>query len=148
MGSVVVIDVLSTLLLLSDALSDVATFVSADTSSEGIATSGFICLPFARGKLALMTPLFVPLLLALINASILLTAFDTLIDEFVLMNLMFGGLFDVAIFDDGDDDDDDSIVVIVVVAVVAEMVDVGEEDDASDVRFPVVSASMSTVILT
>lgn len=146
MGSVVVIDVLSILLLLSDALSDVATFVSADTSSEGIATSGFIFLPFARGKLALMTPLFVPLLLALINASILLTAFDTLIDEFVLMNLMFGGLFDVAFFDDGDDDD--SIVVIVVVAVVAEMVDVGEEDDASDVRFPVVSASMSTVILT
>lgn len=116
-------------LLQSDITSD-GTFVSAtlvDTSIDRIVTSGFNFLPLLRGKFAPMPPL-----LAFSNASILLTAFDTLIDDVVLMKLLLLMVW--------------LMVGVIVVIVVVGVVDV--EEDVSDVRFPVVSASMSAVILT
>lgn len=117
------------LLLQSDVTSDVtpdsATLVDTSIVADGNVTSGFIFLPLFRGKFAPMPPLMaLALLLAFSNASILLTAFDTLIDDDVLMKLLL--LFVGPVL----------VAVVVVVDVV------------SDVRFPVVSASMSAVILT
>lgn len=108
----------SALLLQSDVTSDVMVVSSTlvDTSIDGIVTSDFNFLPLLRGKFPLLA-----LLLAFSRASILLTAFDTLIDEVVLMKVLL------------------LLVWLVVVVVVKE--------DVSDVRFPVVPTSMSAVIL-
>lgn len=119
-------DVLSALLH-SDVTSDI-TAVSGtlvDTSIDGIVTSDFNFLALLRGKFAPIPPL-----LAFSNASILLTAFDTLIDEDVLMKLLLLFVWVIA--------DDDAVTIVSVVV----------EEDVSDVRFAGVSASMSAVILT
>lgn len=128
----VVTDVVSALLQ-SDVTSDVCV-VSAtlvDTSIDGIVvTSAFNFLPLLRGKFAPFRP---PLLLAFSNASILLTAFDTLMDDVPPMKLLLLVVWPVA------------AVVVVALAVVVGRVVVGAH--VSDVRFPVASTSMSAVIL-